>query len=327
MNGQLPEIPDLPAELMTLVAQIPSGTVTTYGDLAAALGDRSAARWVGEFLRHHPHPASCACHRVVRHTGEPGLYVTGDESEKSRRLEDEGVHLRSGRVDLNQHRFTAFTGSPPLAPLLEFQHRLPDRTRLQPFEGLPELVGGVDLAYRNPQTAVASCAVIDSATGKLVWSHTITAPVPFPYISGLLTYRELPPLLALLEEVAAAGQLPPLLLVDGNGTLHPRRAGIAVATGVVSNHPTIGIGKSLLCGQVDLSRVTPTEPQPVLLEGEPVGLAMQAKAGSKPVFISPGHRTDLATAGTIVSQLFHGHRVPEPIYHADRLCRQTARHG
>ena len=327
MNGQLPDIPDLPAELMALVAQIPPGMVTTYGDLAAALGDRSAARWAGEHLRHHPHPASCACHRVVRHTGEPGLYVTGDESEKVRLLEGEGIRLSSGRVDLKRHRFTAFSGSPPLAPLLDFQHSLPGRTKLEPFSDLPELVGGVDLAYRNPQTAVASCAVIHSATGELVWSHTITAPVRFPYISGLLTYRELPPLLALLEEVQAAGQLPPLLLVDGNGTLHPRRAGIAVATGVVSNHPTIGIGKSLLCGQVDLSRVTPETPQPVLLEEEPVGLAMKAKAGSKPVFISPGHRTDLATAGNIVSQLFHGHRVPEPIYHADRLCRKAARNG
>ena len=81
-----PEIPDLPKALRALLRQIPKGQVTTYGDLAAALGSGRAARWVGEYLADHDHKARCHCHRVIRATGEPGLYVTGNGSEKIHKL-------------------------------------------------------------------------------------------------------------------------------------------------------------------------------------------------------------------------------------------------
>lgn len=325
MHDSLPEIPDLTAELTARLRQIPVGRVTTYGDLATSLGDSSAARWVGEYLRNHPHPADCPCHRVIRRTGEPGLYVTGDAAEKIRLLREDGVTVVEGRVNLARHRFSTFSGKPVLQPLLDWQRTLPARTRLEPLRELPDLVAGVDLAYPARDMAVAACAVVQRSTGELVWSMCLEAPSPFPYIPGLLTFRELPPLLALLKQVQAAGRLPPVVLVDGNGILHPRRAGIAVALGVVLNHPTVGIGKSLLCGSCELPPPSSTVPVPVVVEGEPVGLALRAGPGSKPVFVSPGHRTDLASAGQLARELFHGHRIPEPVFQADRLCGAAAR--
>ena len=88
------DLPDLPGALRHLLAQIPAGRVTTYGDLARALGDVRAARWVGEALaRDHEHTADCACHRVVRSTGEVGLSIDGTTARKARRLKAEGISV------------------------------------------------------------------------------------------------------------------------------------------------------------------------------------------------------------------------------------------
>ncbi len=116
-----------------------------------------------------------------------------------------------------------------------------------------------------------------------------------------------------------------VLFVDGNGILHPRRAGIASHLGVLTNLRTVGVGKKLLCGKVDLSLVTPQKPQPIRDGQEIIGMALKAEAGSNPVFVSPGHRIDVANAARLAKRLFHGHRIPEPIYHADALSRQEAR--
>src|SRR5579863_2541098 len=93
-------IPNLESELRVLLAQIPAGRVTTYGDLADALGLRAASRWVGEFLREHDHTPACACHRVVRKGGELGLYLRDrTPAEKAARLECEGVDVAHGIVE------------------------------------------------------------------------------------------------------------------------------------------------------------------------------------------------------------------------------------
>ena len=90
------DIPDLPLQLRELLEQVPAGRVTTYGDLAEALGDVAAARWVGSYLLDHPHDGDCPCHRVVRRTGELGLFITGDEADKQRRLTADGVPVSDG---------------------------------------------------------------------------------------------------------------------------------------------------------------------------------------------------------------------------------------
>jgi deoxyribonuclease V len=148
--------------------------------------------------------------------------------------------------------------------------------------------------------------------------------VSFPYISGYLAYRELPILLELIEQVQNQRAVTDVLFVDGNGILHPRRAGIASHLGVLTNLRTVGVGKKLLCGKVDLSQVKPLNPQTILDGEEELGMALKAEAGSRPVFVSPGHLIDMANAARLAQLLFHGHRVPEPIYHADAQSRREA---
>jgi deoxyribonuclease V len=311
------DIPDMQAELRSLLEQIPRGMVTTYGTIATALGNVIAARWVGEYLVDHPHSKGCACHRVVRRDGEIGLYITGNPSDKQRLLERERVSVADGQVDLSRHLFNGFQGTRPLCRLADFQTALPQRVRLKRMRKIPNLVGGVDVSYAAPNEAVAAYALVDVATGSLQWSTTLQQRVTFPYIPGYLAFRELPLLLALLHKVDKSGRLADVLLVDGNGLLHPRKAGIATCLGVLA--------KSLLCGQVACRAGLPaTEPCPVVRDGEILGMAVRASDRVRPVYVSPGQYTDVESSMRIVRRLFHGHRLPEPIFQADCLSRRSA---
>jgi deoxyribonuclease V len=133
-----------------------------------------------------------------------------------------------------------------------------------------------------------------------------------PNISTYLSFREIPILLDLLDAVRAAGRIAEVLLVDGTGILHHRHAGIASHLGVVASLLTIGITKKLLCGQVDVKEMTPSESRPVVYEDQLTGVAL------RPIFISPGHRVDVAFCEQLVRRLLTGRRLPEPIYWADR---------
>lgn len=292
--------------------------------LAEALGNPVAARWVGHFTLHHDHSAGCVCHRVVRAGGQLGSYIDGGEAAKARRLADEGVGLDHGLVDLARYGFDGFVSDRPLDRLRRVQESLRDRVALRPRRRMPRLVGGVDVSYRGGETdAVAAYALVETGSGRLVWSTTIRRRVGFPYITSYLTFRELPVLLQLLDAVRAQRRLAEVVLVDGTGILHPRRAGIAAHLGVVAALPTVGVIKRLLCGRVDLSDTEVGESHPVTLDDRVVGVALRSSPRSRrPIFVSPGHRLDVPFAEQLVRRLLHGHRLPEPLYWADRLSRE-----
>jgi len=173
---------------------------------------------------------------------------------------------------------------------------------------------------------VAAYALVEVASGKLVWWTTIRRPVRFPYITSYLTFRELPLLIELLEVVRRQDRISPVVMVDGTGILHPRRAGIASHLGVVAGIPTVGVTKKLLCGQVNVKGLRLLESRPVLLDEEPVGAAIRPTSGSfRPLFLSPGSGVDLASAVRIASAVLAGKRLPLPLYWADRLSRQGAK--
>lgn len=316
-------LPNLPDELDRLLDQIPLGAVTTYGDLADALGARQAARWVGEYLLHHIHHRGCPCHRVVRTNGDLGRYIE-DEQLKKRLLRRESIPIVNGRVDLERSRFNDFESDRPLAALVHFQEQMPKRTKFTPFRATPRYVGGIDAAY-DKDNAVAAYVLVDVLTGEVAWSTTICRPVEFPYIPGFLSFRESPLLLELLTISREQKKLADVVIVDGNGLLHPRFAGIASHVGVLSETRTIGIGKKLLCGSADLAGMKADDPRPVIFQERLVGMAWKATPASRPIFVSPGHQIDVAGAMRIVRRLSFGHRVPEPNYHADALSRKAAR--
>ena len=321
------KIPDLACRLRRLIAQVPAGRVTTYGALADALGNRIAARWVGHFALHHDHHAGCPCHRLVRAGGGLGQYIDGAEQAKARRLADEGVEVRRAAVDLKRYGFDRFVSDRPLEKLRQMQQSLVARVSLRPRRRIPKLVGGVDVSYPSPDQGVAAYALVETDSRRLVWSRTVHRRVVFPYISTYLAFRELPILLELLDEVRAAGRLSQVLLVDGSGILHQRHAGIATHLGVVASLPTIGVTKKLLCGQVEMDGMRPEESRPVVYEDRLIGVALRPTSGSRrPIFISPGHRLDLAFAEQLVRRLLGGRRLPEPLYWADRLSRAARGH-
>jgi deoxyribonuclease V len=345
-------IPDLERELRALLAQIPAGKVATCGRLSQALGSPLAAKWVGYFALHHRHDDACRCHRIVRAGGKLGGYATGKMSDKIRLLKREGVLISAETIDLARFGFENFEGDFPLVKLRSIQEELAAKVSIRPRKRVPKMIGGVDVAYPSPDEAQAAYALVETETGRLVWSHVVRRPVRFPYITSFLSFRELPILLDLLAEVRQAGKMAEVLLVDGSGILHPRRAGAASHLGVTAEIPTIGVTKKLLCGQVDIEAMQPLESRPVLLlesqnprraadDGRTSrttdrlavvshsenrfnlsGVAIRPTSGSlRPIFVSPGHRVDLSFAEEIVRRLLLGRRLPEPLYWADRLSK------
>jgi deoxyribonuclease V len=327
MTPQFPTVPDLERCLRRLLAQVPPGRITTCGDLAEALGNRVAATWVGYYSLHHRHDADCVCHRIVRAGGALGPYVTTTDA-KTRWLAEEGVLAREGVVDLDRFGFRSFTSDRPLEQLRQAQEAIQRQIVLRPRRRIPKLIGGVDVAYPSADEGVAAYALVETATGRLVWSATVRRPVLFPYITTYLSFREIPILLELLDEARKAGKMADVLMVDGSGILHHRGAGIASHLGVVAAAATIGVTKKLLCGRVDIEGMTPRESRPVLLDGQAIGVALRPTAGSRrPIFVSPGHRVDLPFCEQVVRQLLIARRLPEPLYWADRLSKEgkTAR--
>ncbi len=320
--GDLCELPDLTDQLLKLVAQIPAGWVTTYGDLADALGDRIASRWVGHLLLHHPHSAACHCHRVVRSDGSIGRYVTGDAAQKAERLRTEGVAVQKDRVDLMALRFCNFRCQRELERLRTIQHEMLSELSLVD-QANQEVVAGVDVSYSGAD-GVATYAEVDE-TGDVCWSTSLRRSVCFPYISSYLAFRELPLLLELLREVRRQRQIADVLLVDGSGIAHPRRTGIATMLGIAAEMPTIGITKRLLHGRVDLKGLSFGELRPIVDGDSPIGYATVAWPKTrKPIYLSPGQLISVERSADVVRRFLGIRRLPTPIYWADRISRAEA---
>ena len=314
---------DLAAEVQRMLLQIPRGRITTYGALSRGLGDDKtrSARWLGDYLHHHPHTGECPCHRVVRVGGEIGLHVSGSPQQKAALLKQEGVIVSSqGKVDVT-HPFTRFISTRPLQRLRDFQLELRKQFRSVPLKKRVRTVAGVDVAYRGDGTAYAAYVLLDFPNLSVVHELSLSMPVSFPYIPGYLTFRELPPMLAICEQAREQQLLGDVLFCDGNGQLHPWRAGIATCLGVLLNHPTIGIGKSLLCGTIRKSE--PDSSLELVCDGEDViGEVISASPSSRPVYVSAGNRITLEDASRLARQSFSRHRIPEPIFLADRNSKR-----
>lgn len=325
-----------------LVEQIPLGQVATYGDLARALGSAAAARWVGQELANHVCRRDCGCHRVVLADGGLGDYADGGSLEKGRRLIAEGASVADNRVTKSVRRFRDFVGPCPLAELQDQQRQMAQRVRLVAVARVPRKVAALDVSYARDasgaEIGVMEYVLMDADGKEVLWAHAVERPVTFPYLSGFLAFREAPLLIAAWQAALEAGQLADVYLVDGSGVLHPRGAGLAVHFGVTLNVPTIGVTKRRLCG----SLVRTGKPRgagelslpvtPVQHEGRQLGVALPQPVGNrgtadreKWLYVSPGHRVSVKQAGQFAARLMQGHKLPEPLYWADRWSRERAR--
>ncbi len=180
------------------------------------------------------------------------------------------------------------------------------------------LVAGVDVSVKEDQSHAA--VVVATFPGfEPVETVLARARTPFPYVPGLLSFREGP---VLEEAFARLTSKPDLFLVDGMGTAHPRRMGIACHMGLWLERPTIGCGKTLLVGRFgDLAPEKGAE-APLVHRGETIGAAVRTRAGTNPMFISPGHRCDMASAVAVVMACSPKWRIPEPIRLAHKAAGQ-----
>ena len=196
------------------------------------------------------------------------------------------------------------------------QQRLRERVRLEPLSAPVQVVGGVDVSVRGE---VARAAVVLLSFPKMEPLEAATAEVDlaFPYVPGLLAFREGPAVLAALERLRGE---PDVLMFDAQGLAHPRRMGLATHIGVLLDRPSIGCAKSRLCGEHE-------EPPPErggwvpLLDGEEViGAVVRTRAGVRPLYVSVGHRVDLETAVELALACCTRYRLPEPTRWAHRVA-------
>jgi deoxyribonuclease V len=179
-------------------------------------------------------------------------------------------------------------------------------------------VAGVDCGFeQNGSVTRAAVAVLDFPGLELIDCSVARIPTAFPYVPGLLSFREIPAILAALENIR---QLPDLILVDGQGYAHPRRFGIACHLGVLTGLPAIGVGKTRLVGTFDPPGAERGAWSPLVVGAETVGAVLRSRANVKPIFVSPGHRVTLATALDLVQRCITRYRLPETTRLAHRLA-------
>jgi deoxyribonuclease V len=206
----------------------------------------------------------------------------------------------------------------------DIQLRLAARVRVTPLGAEPRFVAGVDSAFAAG-SCIAGVVLWDARTGGVVEQHVARRPLVFPYVPGLLSFREAPAILAALRRLR---RRPDALLVDGHGLAHPRRFGIACHLGVLVGLPTAGCAKSRLVGAHAEPGAARGARTPLRDGAETLGSVLRTRDGGKPIFVSVGHRIDLASAERLVLACARGHRLPEPTYLADRLVAYTRKsHG
>lgn len=188
------------------------------------------------------------------------------------------------------------------------------RDRLGKFHS----VAGVDVGFEaGGKRTRAAVAVLAFPSLKATTEAVATSATSFPYVPGLLSFREIPAIVAALNQLE---ELPQLILCDGQGYAHPRRFGLACHLGVLTGIPTIGVAKSRLVGthgRVPRSRGSWVR----LMDGnETIGAVLRTRKGVKPVFVSVGHRVSLDTAVELVMRCVTRYRLPETTRAADRLA-------
>lgn len=205
----------------------------------------------------------------------------------------------------------AITLQTHLATQVEQQDRLPNI----------QVVAGVDVAYqKDNDLLVASAVLLNAQTLDIIEHVTIHDTASFPYIPGLFSFRELPPLIKALKGLSTP---PDLVVCDAQGRAHPRRFGLACHLGVLLDLPSIGCGKTRLIGTEHTPAKARGSYTKLIDDDEIVGATLRTQDATKPVYVSIGHRISLATACNWVLRLCTRYRLPETTRAADQLVKAS----
>jgi deoxyribonuclease V len=203
----------------------------------------------------------------------------------------------------------------------ELAARVDARTRLPRWD----LIAGADVSYnRFSSTFYAGVVVIETRDWTVVEEQGAVLETTFPYVPGLLSFREAPVLLAAFAKVRSG---PDVVMLDGQGLAHPRRLGLASHVGLWLDRPCLGCAKTRLTGQfADLGRKAGAT-APLVDRGQLVGKAVRTKNGVQPVYVSVGHKIDLDSAVDVVLACARGYRIPEPTRRAHHYVNSLRQAG
>jgi deoxyribonuclease V len=203
------------------------------------------------------------------------------------------------------------------------QQRLREHVSTRPMRASVRLIAGVDAAF-SPDGArcIGGVVLWDAHAGAVLEEHTAQRPLVFPYVPGLLSFRETPTLLAALRKLRCT---PDLLMCDGHGLAHPRRFGIACHLGVLTGLPSLGCAKSRLVGSHAEVGERRGARAPLLHRDEEIGSVLRTQSGVRPVFVSVGHGLEQHQAERLVLAAARRYRLPEPTRLADQLVARAKR--
>ncbi|WP_158826094.1 deoxyribonuclease V [Mucilaginibacter lacusdianchii] len=203
---------------------------------------------------------------------------------------------------------------------INYQQQLRSQIKLEPFDKPIQIIGGSDISFNKYSEVVyAGIVLLKYPEMEIIGHASAVSRTTFPYISGLLAFREVP---ALLEAWNKLETKPDILVLDGQGIAHRRRMGIASHFGVITNTPTIGSAKSRLFGRYDEPINVPMAQSPMTDKEETIGVALKSKKNCNPIFISPGHRITLEQSVDVIKNCLKGYRIPEPTRQAHILVNK-----
>ena len=206
--------------------------------------------------------------------------------------------------------------SPKEAKVL--QSKLAGSVVLQPLPDRIEILGASDIGYVPALDKLAAVVITFRWPSlELIETAHVVQRISFPYIPGLLSFREIPPL---LEAYRQLEHPPDVLLCDGQGIAHPRRLGLASHLGLCLDIPTVGCAKKLLCGKHGPLGPHRGDLAPLELKGDIIGYVLRTRDGIKPVYISPGHLADLESSRELIQSCLGRYRIPEPLRRAHQLA-------
>ena len=189
------------------------------------------------------------------------------------------------------------------------QQRLREQVRLEPLQKEIRYVAGADISFnKDSDTVYAGIVVLELPSLTEAARSLVVAETKFPYVPGLLSFREIPALLLAWEKLTLK---PDVLIVDGHGIAHPRRLGIASHMGLLIGTPTVGCGKSRLTGRYDEPGNEPGDTSPLWDRREQIGTVVRTKRNVQPVFVSPGHAITFAESVQLVLRCVTKYRLPE----------------
>lgn len=206
---------------------------------------------------------------------------------------------------------------------IQIQENLRSQVILKKTFSEVRTIGGADVAYsKNRNLLLGAIVVLSSPKMETVDISTAYGKIPFPYIPGLLSFREAPILIKTFRKLKIK---PDVMIFDGQGIAHPRGFGLACHLGLWLDLPSIGCAKTHLTGEFTSPGLSRGSFELIRQEGKKMGAVLRTKDNVRPLFISPGHRIDIKTSIQLILATCKGFRIPEPQRGADHLTRLLKR--